>query len=329
MRESASATRVAEAPPSIDRSTREWPEWAGAIAAALAHPPRRLPPWLLYDALGSVLFEAIALLPEYYLTRCETGILLRRADEIARRMRPGLHVIELGAGSATKTRIVLDAVARRDLPRYVPIDVSETALAAASRALGSGFDVRPVVGRYEVVLPRLSATASPKLVVFIGSSIGNYEPGDAKTLLRLIRSALAPGDHLLLGADLPKPESVLLRAYDDAVGVTAAFDRNVLVRLQREIGATFVPSAFRHLALWNAEEWRVEMHLESTRDQLVRIAAADVTIRLRRGDRIHTESSHKWPLEMQQAMLRDAGFEVESTWQDARGWFALHLARAA
>ncbi|HVV87193.1 MAG TPA: L-histidine N(alpha)-methyltransferase [Kofleriaceae bacterium] len=311
-------------------------EVVAAVRAGLARPPRWLPPWLFYDARGSELFTAITRLPEYYPTRAERAIFTAAGDELMRRAAGGrpMTIFELGAGTADKTRILLGHWLPQPggSPRvYVPVDVSADALAVASERIGRelpGITVRPFVGRNRDALAALRATTGRRVVLFIGSSIGNYEGAEAVALLRGLRDALAPGDALLLGTDLVKPAEVLVPAYDDAAGVTAAFNKNVLVRLNRELGADFRIDRFRHVALWNAARSRIEMHLESEVDQRVTIPAAGLAFTLAAGERIHTESSVKYDLPAIDALLGEAGFAREHTATDRDGLFAVHLARA-
>jgi len=300
-------------------------EIAADVKRGLTARPKWLPCHLLYDQEGSRLFEAITELPEYYLTRTELAILEARAGDIAAAAGPVKTVAELGAGTATKTRTILDAVGPA---LYVPIDVSASALEVAAETLARpGLAVRPLVGRYQELLPRLRALPGPRLLLFIGSSIGNYEPAAAVELLSAARRCLEPGDGFLLGADLRKSESVLLPAYDDAAGVTARFTRNLLVRLNRELGAEFDVDAFRHRAIWNGELSRMEIYLESLRDQEVAIPALDLVVHFARGERLHTENSYKLPLTAQLRLLRDAGFVPASLWRDPAELYAVHLAR--
>jgi L-histidine Nalpha-methyltransferase len=298
---------------------------ADDVRTGLTASPKALPCHLLYDQEGSRLFEAITELPEYYLTRTELAILEEHAGDIAAAAGGARTVAELGAGTATKTRTILDAVAPE---LYVPIDVSASALEVARAQLARpGLEVRPLVGRYQDLLPQLRELPAPRLLLFIGSSIGNYDPPAAVELLAASRRCLAPGDSLLLGADLRKSEDVLLPAYDDAAGITARFTRNLLVRLNRELGARFDPDGFRHLAVWNPERSRMEIYLESLREQEVPIRALGLSVRFARGERIHTENSYKLPLTGQLRLLRDAGFTPAALWRDRREHYAVHLAR--
>jgi dimethylhistidine N-methyltransferase len=311
-------------------------ERVAAVAAdvheGLLARPKRLPPWLFYDAKGSALFEEITHLPEYYPTRTERAILEDHASEMVEAAGTPASLVELGAGSASKTRVIIAALlARRPDAVYMPVDVSPTALAGAARHLRANFPtlaVTPVVAKYPDELAFLRAAPSPRLVLFLGSNIGNYEPDEGCALLRAIHRRLAPGDSLLLATDLRKDPALLIPAYDDAAGVTARFNKNVLVRLNRELGAEFDLDLFRHVARWNARASRVEMHLESLADQVVPIRALGMTVPLHAGERIHTESSYKYTPRMVKRMLTGAGFTWQRAWTDPRSWFALHLASA-
>jgi L-histidine Nalpha-methyltransferase len=303
---------------------------AAAVRAGLTKPHKSLPPWLLYDETGSSLFEEITALPEYYLTRTERAILQESSGEIVQAAVLPLEIVELGAGSATKTSLLLEALlARQPAALYTPVDVSPTALRLAVAQLRRfrRLHVRPIVARYpdDLVLPERSAER--RLVVFLGSNIGNYEPSEARALLAGVRARLEPGDAFLLGADLAKSPRLLRPAYDDAAGVTARFNLNVLTRLNRELGATFDLDRFRHVVKWNAAASRMELYLESTVAQTVSIRVLGTKIAFGRGERIHTESSYKLPRSALRRLLVDAGFKPEAKWYDARGWFGLFLAR--
>lgn len=308
---------------------------AEAVRAGLSADPRRLPPWLFYDARGSELFEAITALPEYYVTRAEHEVFVRHGAELTEAASRGRNAtwIELGAGTATKTQVLLDAiVAAHGRARFVPVDVSATALEAAVERLAAEapkVEVEPWVARHREAFERMAGVSGPKVALLIGSSIGNFEGADAVRLIAGIRDGLGAGDALVLGTDLVKPASVLVPAYDDAQGVTAAFNQNVLVRINRELGGDFVVDAFRHVAVWNAERSRMEMHLESTVEQRVRIAALGLDLAFAAGERIHTESSVKYDEASVDALLGAAGFTRERTWHDAERRFGVHLARAA
>lgn len=305
-----------------------------AVRAGLTSLPKRLPAWLFYDEAGSQLFEAITELPEYYLTRTERGILADHAGAMIASAAEGarLRITELGAGSADKTRLLLQAaVAQQKSVRYEPLDVSGSALETARRRIEheiSGVHVVPRVMDYTHTLD-LAPTqpGERRLVLYIGSSIGNFDPQEAAALLRRVRTALNPGDSLLLGLDKVKDEATLLAAYDDAAGVTAAFNKNMLIRLNRELDADFDPEDFAHRAVWNATESRIEMHLVSRVAQRVQLPALDLEIAFAAGESIHTENSYKYTPRQTEAMLQEAGFEAVGSWTDRRGWFAVRLGR--
>jgi len=302
------------------------------VVEGLTAQPKRLSPKWFYDANGSVLFEEITRLPEYYVTRTEQEILSGRADEIVLAAGSNLTLIELGAGSATKTGLLIGALLRRQLRvDYIPIDVSGSALQAAALRLREefpGVKVQPQVTDFTNGFPGFGAIRGRKLVLFIGSSIGNFEPDEAVNLLARLRQKLTSGDALLLGADLVKDRAVLVPAYDDSQGITAEFNKNLLVRMNRELRANFDLHSFRHVALWNRHQSRMEMHLESTRSQTVVLGTHGLKVQFASGERIHTENSYKYTNSRVEAMLRDAGFRPERSWTDSQDWFAVHLARA-
>lgn len=311
-----------------------------AVASAVSHGllcrPKCLPPWLLYDEAGSNLFERITALPEYYPTRTERGIFAAHAGSILRQASGDgrLRIAELGAGSAAKTRLLLNAaVQHQDSVHYEPIDVSATALDAAAHQIEqeiAGVTVVPRVMDYTNGLSfHPAADGERRLVLYIGSSIGNFEPEDAASLLRRVRGRLNPGDSLLLGVDLVKKQETLLAAYNDAAGVTAAFNCNLLTRLNRELDADFNPESFTHRAVWNTAKSRIEMHLVSGTVQRVRLAALDLTVRFDAGETIHTENSYKYAPGQAEAMLAQAGFDAAQCWTDERGWFAVCLGLAS
>ena len=309
---------------------------ASAIAEdvyrGLTATPKSLPPKLFYDAAGSELFEEITRLPEYYLTRTELAILRERAGEISRRTPPEASIIELGAGSAAKTRTILQSLAARCMQvRYYPVDISATALESATALLRRELPsvrISPVCADLGGELRFLRDVPAPRLVLYIGSSIGNMDPEESADFLRRVRSRLAPGDAFLLGGDLVKDRSTLLAAYDDAAGVTARFNLNLLARINRELGGSFDLRTFRHVALWNAKQSRMEMYLESVREQRVRIEAVDISVPFAKGERIHTENSHKYTVAGARRMLRAAGFSPRAVWTDSRKWFSVHWAEA-
>ena len=302
------------------------------VAQGLSAHPRRLPPKLFYDAAGSDLFEQITETPEYYLTRTERSILKQRAGEIVRQAGSNLTLVELGAGSASKTRTLIEALRRRQLRlHFYPVDVSPAALRDAVAGLNGdypGMQVSPILADYSHQLPDLKSLPGRKLVLFIGSTIGNFEPEEAAEFLRRLRVSLDSEDALLLGFDLVKDERVLHAAYNDAQGVTAAFNKNVLARINRELGANFDPDAFAHLAFWNAEMSRMEMHLESLHDQTVVVSDLARSFRFAKGERIHTENSYKFNPSSIAKLLRQSGLQLEASWTDSNGWFCEVLARA-
>src|SRR5271156_3103217 len=296
--------------------------------------PRSLVPWMLYDSEGSRLFECITTLPEYYPTRTERNILASYAEAIITATgsdysRP-LRLLELGAGTAAKTGILLEAATRlRSEVIYFPVDVSPDALDAACDSIGCllpDVQLQPMVANYVTHPPKLERFHGTTLAMYIGSSIGNFSPEEARMILRNLRSELRAGDALLLGTDLVKDEATLVRAYDDKEGVTAAFNLNILHRLNRELGANFDTGCFRHRARWNRAESRIEMHLESTCDQCVDIPAAQLSVQFAAFETIHTESSYKFTRKTLGALLEDAGFAIEQMWMDPQQWYALTLA---
>ncbi|GGG96301.1 L-histidine N(alpha)-methyltransferase [Silvibacterium dinghuense] len=302
------------------------------VYRGLTSRPKTLCPWLFYDQRGSELFEAITELPEYYLTRTERAIFAEHGDEMiaAAAAESGpLTMIELGAGTATKTGLLLRAAIRsQGAVDYYPIDVSASALAAAEQHIAEGIPgvrIESRVGDYTQGIEPIPCEGR-RLVLYIGSSIGNFEPADAVQVLREARRILAPGDHLLLGADRAKDASVLIPAYDDAAGVTADFNKNVLTRIHRELGADFNLRTFRHRARWNQEQSRIEMHLESLIAQTVSIPALHLEVRFARGETIHTENSYKFTPESIASIIERAGFALTRCWSDPRQWFGVYLA---
>jgi L-histidine N-alpha-methyltransferase len=311
---------------------------AEIVSDGLNRTPKQLPPWLFYDEAGSLLFEDITRLPEYYLTRIERGIFESHAADMIAAAADGcrLRLLELGAGSADKTRLLLAAaVAHQKRVSYQPVDVSASALEAARERLERELPrvvVEPLTADYTHGLLLDPCTPGERrLALFIGSSIGNFDPEDASILLQGLRDALEPGDGLLLGVDLApaangKTESELISAYDDGLGVTAQFNKNVLARLNRDLGAEFDLDAFRHQIRWNQDQSRIEMHLESLYAQTVYIAALEQAFDFAPGETVHTENSHKYRAGQAEELLRAAGFEPRRRWSDAAGWFAVHLA---
>ena len=303
------------------------------VFTGLTGEPKTLSPWLFYDEAGSRLFEEITELPEYYVTRTERKILAEHADEIVSAAAGGrdLSIIELGAGTATKTGLLLNAAVRlQGSVTYYPIDVSQTALDEARCRLEAELPevtVEPIVADYtEGMRQNNTVQSGRRLVLYIGSSIGNFSPEDAVEVLRGVRAQLSPGDCLLLGTDMVKDAQMLHEAYDDAAGVTARFNMNVLTRINRELEGNFNLRLFRHQARWNARESRVEMHLESLLAQKVAIRALDLEVRFLRGETIHTENSYKFTDESVLELLTRAGFRLRQQWSDADKWFTVYLA---
>jgi dimethylhistidine N-methyltransferase/ergothioneine biosynthesis protein EgtC len=298
------------------------------VRNGLSEAPRTLPPKWFYDKRGSDLFEEITRLPEYYPTRAEQEILTRRAPEIAALTRAST-LIELGSGSSRKTRLLLDALtAGGSLVRYAPLDVSGSALAEAGEAICRdypGLTVTATVADFEGGLP-LSDEPGPRLLAFLGSTVGNFDADQRRAFYRTLALALSSDDVLLLGADLVKDPDVLVRAYDDAQGVTADFNKNVLHVLNRELGADFDPDAFDHVAVWNPDEERIEMRLRSRRAQTVKIPDLDLSLDLAAGEDLRTELSCKFRRESLTAELHEGGFTVRQWWTDPDRRFALLLA---
>ncbi|MER7563639.1 L-histidine N(alpha)-methyltransferase [Streptomyces sp. NPDC048523] len=294
------------------------------VLKGLTHTPKTLPPKWFYDAHGSELFEQITELPEYYPTRAEREILVARSGEIAQ-ATGARTLVELGSGSSEKTRYLLDALT--GLHTYVPVDVSESALTQAGHALIAQrpeLSVHALIADFTAGLS-LPGTPGPRLVAFLGGTIGNLLPVERAAFLASVRSLLSPGDALLLGTDLVKDENVLVRAYDDAAGVTAAFNKNVLTVVNRELGADFDPGAFDHVALWDAgNEW-IEMRLRSRTDQTVKVPALDLAVDFAAGEELHTEISAKFRKEGVRSELAAVGLELAHWWTDSEGRFALSL----
>lgn len=291
---------------------------------------KELPSKYLYDDVGSALFEVITLLPEYGLTRAGERLLGRYSKEIVQRLSPAIMVVELGSGTGRKTRRLLEELGRRRDTIYHPIEISPSALAQCRRELGHIRGIS-VLGFENEYLEGLEAAAGRRpsgeslLVLFLGSTIGNFEPDKAIGFLAGIRSKLIPGDALLLAADLVKPVPQLLLAYDDPIGVTAAFNLNLLARLNRELGADFVIGNFRHEAVWNASESRIEMHLRSLVRQNVKIPGANLEISFETGETIWTESSHKFTAAEVERMAGRTGFRCDHQWVDDQWPFAQSL----
>ncbi|HXW91794.1 MAG TPA: L-histidine N(alpha)-methyltransferase [Terriglobales bacterium] len=314
----------------IARELAALPAYTEEVALGLTSRPKSLPCKLFYDGPGSALFEEITRLPEYYLTRTELEILHDRADEMVRTMGT-VTVVELGAGTAVKTCTLLESLSRQRIGvRYFPVDISRAALAQARErvdSLSRQILVRPVVADFSDGFEFLRDIPGKKLVAYLGSSIGNFDPETAIGMLSQIHQQLAPQDTLLLGTDLVKDESMVLAAYDDSQGVTEQFNKNILARLNRELLANFDLDSFRHVALWNPQKSCVEIHLESLSAQTVDLPLLHLRVYLSPGERIHTENSYKYTVATVKRMLERSGYGLTHTWLDRRHWFALHLAR--
>ncbi|MBC2876229.1 MULTISPECIES: L-histidine N(alpha)-methyltransferase [Streptomyces] len=295
------------------------------VAEGLTRSPKELPPKWFYDARGSALFDEITLLPEYYPTRAEREILRARADAIAA-ATGARTLVELGSGSSEKTRHLIRALPLLD--HYVPVDVSESALSGAAATLldeHPGLRVHALVADFQYGLT-LPDTPGPRLLAFLGGTIGNLLPAERAEFLAGLRAGMAPGDALLLGTDLVKDERVLVAAYDDSRGVTAAFNKNVLAVLNRELGADFDPADFAHVALWDARHEWIEMRLRARRAVLAKIPALDLAVHFAAGEEVRTEISAKFRREGVRTELAAAGLELRRWWTDAAGRFALSLA---
>jgi len=306
-------------------------EFAADVRESLTKPGQReLPSKYLYDEVGSALFETICVLPEYGLTRADARLLEKYAREIVRRLPSPIQVAELGSGSGKKTRWILEALSRRQMTYYYPIEISPSALAACAKELGQ-IDLVSVVGHEQPYLEGLRTVAEGRreqdhlLVLFLGSTIGNFDRDAGEEFLSEMRALLRPGDALLLGTDLEKSVELQILAYDDPAGVTAAFNLNLLARINRELGADFDLSCFRHEARWNSVERRIEMHLRSTLRQTVHVPAASLRFMLDQDETIWTESSHKYQVEEIPRMAARTGFHCDGQWVDREWPFAQNL----
>jgi dimethylhistidine N-methyltransferase len=323
--------RVAgKAASSADRLASE-SQFARDVRDGLHAPQKMIPAEYLYDSVGSALFDAITLLPEYGLTRAEERLLHSSSDEIAEKVGHLAFVAELGSGSGRKTSILLEAIARRQKNvAYCAIDVSNSALQTCRKQLGNleGVQVQTLESSYLIGLAKVCRerpALGSLLVLFLGSSIGNFSTDEMKRFLKRVRSELRPGDGILLGADLVKPRSQLLNAYDDPAGVTAAFNLNLLARINRELHGNFRLEAFRHEARWRPEEARIEMHLVSLEHQVVTVEDANCTATFQRGESIWTEACQKFTPEGLHHMARQAGFAPIAQWIDSEWQFAENL----
>jgi L-histidine Nalpha-methyltransferase len=303
-------------------------ELAADVRTGLSGAQKSLPPKWFYDAVGSELFEQITRLPEYYPTRREREVLTRHGPDIAAATRAET-LVELGSGSSDKTRLLLDALMfEGTLRRYVPVDVSDGALIAAAEACAADYPSLEVLGVVADFVTHLEALPSgpSRLVAFLGGTIGNFEPAPRADFLSRIASTLRSGDAFLLGTDLVKDTGRLVRAYDDAAGVTAAFNLNVLAVVNRELGADFELDAFAHEARWDADNAWIEMHLRSLREQTVHIKALELEVHFAAGETLRTEISAKFTRDRVAAEYAAAGLRLAAWWTDSAGDYALSLA---
>ena len=309
-------------------------EFAADVRRGLSSNPKQLFPKYLYDSLGSRLFDAICHVDEYYPTRAENEILTRHADEMVAGIPDCRTLIELGSGSAEKTRNIIEALLRQQTELlFIPVDISASALEKSSRALLAAYPALRIEAYAADYLEGLAAiqplAPGPALMLFLGSNIGNFEKAEALTFLRAIRRMLRPGDALLLGADLKKDRATLEAAYNDALGVTRAFIVNELARINRELGADFDLWAFGLRSVYNEEAGCVEVYLESLRSQLVTISGLEMSITFEAGEWIHMEHSYKFDVDGLSALGLQSGFRLERTWLDARQRFSSNLFRAS
>ena len=305
--------------------------FADDVREGLSSTPKHLFPKYFYDELGSQLFEAICRLPEYYLTRAENEILTRFNDEIVSELSgQDISLLEMGSGSASKTRLLIEALLKGQTELlYIPVDISASALETSSRVLLQSYPnlrIEAYAAEYFDALAALSTqTRARTLALFLGSNIGNFNLDDARNFLRALRRVLRAGDALLLGADLRKEAAILEAAYDDSLGVTAAFNLNLLVRINREFDADFDVRAFHHRAIYNEEIGRVEVYIVSDRKQTVRIRKLEMEIQFEEAERIHTENSYKYDLAGLTRLASETGYARARTWHDEREQFSSNL----
>jgi len=305
---------------------------ADDVRKGLSAQQKRFLPKYFYDELGSQLFEAICLLPEYYLTRAENEILQKYSDEIVAAVDGDKQktLVEMGSGSASKTRLIIEALLRRQSDLlFIPVDISATALESSSRILLQSYPqlrIEAYAADYFAGLAELGKKPRVRtLALFLGSNISNFDPEEALRFLRAMRSVLNNGDALLLGADLKKDPAILEAAYNDALGVTSAFNLNVLARINRELGGTFDLRAFRHRAFYNEELGRIEIYIESLANQSVRIEKLDLEIEFAEGELIHTENSYKYDMASIQTLASQTGFALSRRWLDSQERFSSNL----
>jgi dimethylhistidine N-methyltransferase len=308
--------------------------FAEDVRKGLSARPKRFLPKYFYDELGSQLFEAICLLPEYYLTRAENEILSRYSDDIVASLSGQITLLEMGSGSASKTRLIIEALLRRQSELlFLPVDISATALESSSRILLQSYPrlrIEAYAADYFAGLAELAKKPRPRtLALFLGSNISNFDLEEALRFLRAMRSVLQKGDALLLGADLKKDPAVLEAAYNDALGVTSAFNLNVLARINRELAGTFDLRSFQHRAFYNEEVGRIEIYIESLVHQRVRIEKLDLEVEFAAGELIHTENSYKYDRAGISQLATRTGFELSRTWLDSQERFSSNLLLAS
>ncbi|MGZ3441188.1 MAG: L-histidine N(alpha)-methyltransferase, partial [Polyangia bacterium] len=304
-------------------------DFAADVRTGLTAPRKRLSCRYFYDAAGSALFEEICALPEYYLTRAEQEILDAHANEIFAGCPADAALVELGSGSATKTRTLIEAALEQKSPlRYVPIDISRSMLEESSRALLDAYpavEIVAIAAEYRAGLRWLKRMRDPKLVLWLGSNVGNFSRSDASRFLRGVRATMSPSDRLVMGVDLRKSRAVLEAAYDDAAGVTARFNLNLLQRINRELGGRFDVDAFAHRARWNERQGRIEIQIVSKLAQTVRIDGLRLSVAFKKGEAIYTESSYKYSFGEIERLARSAGLVVEQRWLDGERRFSVNL----
>jgi L-histidine Nalpha-methyltransferase len=323
----------------LQQNNTEFEEFANDVARCLASKNKYISPKYLYDKVGSQLFEQICLQPEYYLTRTETSILNKHAPLISKLAGSNIKIIELGSGSSSKTAILLSHFSsQKKRIYYFPIDISSSILIESERKLKSQFPNASIIGirsDYETGIDRAAAECMAignnkniphtKLVLFLGSSIGNFELIEAQSLLRSVREKLHTNDFLLIGFDLQKDKAVLNAAYNDKAGMTSKFNLNLLARINRELGGNFELGKFEHCAFYSHERHRIEMHLVSKTDQQLYIGTLGKTFAIRKGESIHTENSYKYSLSQIAALAENCGFTIEKNFTDEKRWFDLAL----
>lgn len=312
---------------------RNLESFAAAVEAGLGARPKTLPCRFLYDERGSALFEEICKLPEYYLTRAEHQVLTDHADEIAAAFSTPIALVELGSGSSTKTRVLIEALLRRQPRlRYVPVDISRSMLEETAESLLEDYgalEVHAIAGEYQEGLRHVRNETRPKMIAWLGSNVGNFERGNAGRFLRGIRDVLSESDRVLIGIDLRKDRERLERAYDDRGGVTARFNLNLLARINRELDGNFDLDRFAHRAEWQEHEGRVKLGLESLEAQEITIKGIDRVVRFERGELIHTEDSFKYSFAEIDDLADRSGLTLSQRWLDNAGAYSLNLFRPA